>query len=80
MCDIKRYDGETEEELADFGMLFGLFAPEEKLAEKIRREPAYEIFENIEKAREKMSVLWKHMVVKPLILSEKHGYEKKFYL
>ena len=49
--------GETEEELADFGMLFGLFAPEEKLAEKIRREPAYEIFENIEKAREKVSMV-----------------------
>ena len=48
---------ETEEELAAFGMLFGLSAPEEKLSEKIRRETAYEIFENIEKAREKLSVL-----------------------
>ena len=48
---------ETEEELADFGMLFGLSAPQEKLTEKICRDPAYEIFENIEKAREKVSVL-----------------------
>ena len=48
---------ETEVELADFGMLFGLSAPQEKLTEKICREPAYEIFENIEKAREKVSVL-----------------------
>jgi hypothetical protein len=38
-------------------MLFGLSAPAEKLTEKICREPAYEIFENIEKAREKVSVL-----------------------
>ena len=48
---------ETEEELADFGILFGLSAPAEKLTEKICREPAYEIFKNIEKAREKVSVL-----------------------
>ena len=48
---------EKEKELADFGMLFGLSAPAEKLTEKICREPAYEIFENIEKAREKVSVL-----------------------
>ena len=48
---------ETEEELADFGMLFGLYAPAEKLTEKIRRETSYEIFENIEKAREKMSAV-----------------------
>ena len=48
---------EAEEELSAFGMLFGLSASEEKLSEKIRRETAYEIFENIEKAREKMSVL-----------------------
>ena len=48
---------ETEEKLADFGILFGLSAPAEKLTEKICREPAYEIFENIEKAREKVSVL-----------------------
>ena len=50
-------NSETKEELAEFGMLFGLFAPEEKLSEKIRRETACEIFENIEKAREKVSVL-----------------------
>ena len=48
---------ETEKELAEFGMLFGLSAPKEKLAEEVCREPAYEIFENIEKAREKVSVL-----------------------
>ena len=48
---------ETEEELAEFGMLFGLVPPKEKLTDKIHRESAYEIFENIEKAREKMSVL-----------------------
>ena len=48
---------ETEEELGNFGMLFGLSAPKEKLAEKICREPAYEIFENIEKAREKVSMV-----------------------
>jgi len=49
--------GETEEEMAEFGMLFGLSAPEEKLTAEIRREPAYEIFENIEKAGEKVSVI-----------------------
>ena len=49
--------GETENELAEFGMLFGLSVPKEKLAEKISRETAYEIFGNIEKAREKVSVL-----------------------
>ena len=48
---------ETEEELAAFGMLFGLYAPAEELTEKIQVEKAYEIFENIEKAREKVSVL-----------------------
>ena len=48
---------ETEEELADFGMLFGLSVPEVKLSEKIQREDAFQIFENIEKAREKVSVL-----------------------
>lgn len=48
---------ETEAELNDFGMMFGLSVPEEKLAEKIHREPAYKIFENIEKAREKMSLI-----------------------
>ena len=48
---------ETEQELAEFGMLFGFSEPKEKLAEKIHRESAYEIFENIEKAREKVSVL-----------------------
>ena len=48
---------ETETELAEFGMLFGLSAPKEKLAEKICREPLYEIFENIQKAGEKVSVL-----------------------
>ena len=49
--------GETEEEVAEFGMLFGLSATEEKLTAKIRRESAYEIFGNIEKAREKVSVI-----------------------
>ena len=48
---------ETEEELTDFGKLFGLSFPKEKLIEKICRERAYEIFENIEKAREKVSIL-----------------------
>ena len=53
----KTENDETEEEIADLGMLFGFSAPEEKLAEKIQKGSAYEIFENIEKAREKMSVL-----------------------
>ena len=48
---------EKEAELKDFGMMFGLSVPEEKLSEKIRREDAFEIFENIEKAREKMSIV-----------------------
>ena len=48
---------ETEEELADFGMLFGLSAPERKLSENFVKDPFYRIFENIEKAREKVSVL-----------------------
>jgi hypothetical protein len=38
-------------------MLFGLSVPEVKLSEKIQREDAFQIFENIEKAREKVSVL-----------------------
>ena len=48
---------ETEEELADFGMLFGLSIPADKLSEKIVRGTAFEIFENYEKAREKMYIL-----------------------
>lgn len=48
---------ETKEELTAFGMLFGLSVSEEKLSEKIHREPAFQIFKNIEKAREKVSVL-----------------------
>jgi hypothetical protein len=48
---------ETEEELADFGMLFGFTAPDRKLSDNIVKDPFYRIFENIEKAREKVSVL-----------------------
>lgn len=48
---------ETEGERAALGMLFGLSAPQESLAEKIHLEPCYKIFENIEKAREKMCIL-----------------------
>ena len=48
---------ETEMELAEFGMLFGLSVSKEKLTEKICRETAYKIFENIEKAREKVCIL-----------------------
>ena len=48
---------ETEQELAEFGMLFGLSVSDKKISNGICREPAYEIFENIEKAREKVSVL-----------------------
>ena len=48
---------ETEEELADFGMQFGFTAPDRKLTDNIVKDPFYRIFENIEKAREKVSVL-----------------------
>lgn len=48
---------ETEEELADFGMLFGLSVPDRKLSENIVKESYFRIFENIEKAREKMCIL-----------------------
>ena len=48
---------ETEEELAAFGMLFGLSAPDWKLSENIRRNSFHQIYENVEKAREKMSIL-----------------------
>ena len=48
---------ETEEEMKQFGMLFGLTASEGKLSGKIHLESVFEIFENIEKAREKMSIL-----------------------
>lgn len=48
---------ETEEELEDFGMLFGLSAQERKLSENIVKDPFYRIFENIEKAREKVYIL-----------------------
>ena len=47
---------ESHEELADFSMLFGLSSSDEKLSEKIHVESNYKIFENIEKAREKMSL------------------------
>lgn len=47
---------ETAEELADFGMLFGLYPPEEKLSDKIYQDISYEIFENIEKMREKCTL------------------------
>ena len=53
----KQENFETEEELADFGMLFGLSISDSKLSEKICRETAFEIFENVEKAREKMCIL-----------------------
>ena len=48
---------ETEEELAALGRQFGFSGKTENFAEKVHREPAFEIFENIEKAREKMSLL-----------------------
>lgn len=48
---------ETEEELAAFGMLFGLSPSERKLSERIRIEPYFKIFETIEKAREEMCIL-----------------------
>ncbi len=48
---------ETEKELEDFGMLFGLSAPEQKLSEQIRKEPFYQIYESVEKAREKVCIL-----------------------
>lgn len=48
---------ETEEELTDFGMLFGLEKPVVCLSEKIEKEKSFDIYENIEKAREKVSVL-----------------------
>lgn len=48
---------ETEEELANFGMLFGLSAPEQKLSENIRKNLFHQIYENIEKAREKVCIL-----------------------
>ena len=48
---------ETEEELAAFAMLFGLSAPDWKLSENIRRNSFHQIYENVEKAREEMSIL-----------------------
>ena len=47
---------ETAEELADFGMVFGLYPPEENLSEKIYLDTAFEIFENVEKMREKCTL------------------------
>lgn len=47
---------ETAEELADFGMIFCLYPPEENLSEKIYLDTAFEIFENVEKAREKCTL------------------------
>ena len=48
---------ETEEELADFGMLFGLSAPDRKLSENFVKDPFFKIYENLEKAREKVCIL-----------------------
>ena len=48
---------ESYEELADFGMLFGLSSSDEKLSEKIHVESCFKIFGNIEKAREKVSLI-----------------------
>lgn len=53
----KQKINETEEELAAFGMLFGLSAPDEKLSVGIRKDSFYTVFENIEKARERMCIL-----------------------
>lgn len=47
---------ETAEELADFGMVFGLYHPEEKLSARIYRDDTFEVFENIEKAKEKCTL------------------------
>lgn len=57
ITEEKTENDETEKETADFGMLFGLSVPTEKLSERIHREISFEIFENMEKVREKMSVL-----------------------
>ena len=48
---------ESYKELTDFGMLFGLSSSDEKLSEKIHVESCFKIFGNIEKAREKMSLI-----------------------
>lgn len=53
----KTEKNETEEERLALGMQFGFSEKMEDHAEKIHRETAFEIFENIEKAREKLSVL-----------------------
>ena len=53
----KGESAETEQEMADFGMLFGLSVPDTKLSEKINRESAFEIFENRGKTMEKMCIL-----------------------
>ena len=50
------YD-ETAEKLADFGMVFGLYPPEENLSEKIYQDDAFTVFENIEKARGNCTLL-----------------------
>ncbi|MBR2383117.1 MAG: hypothetical protein IKA89_05160 [Anaerotignum sp.] len=47
---------ETPEEIADFGMLFGLYPPEEKLSENIYKDISFEVFENIEKMKEKCTL------------------------
>ncbi len=48
---------ETENEVAAFGMLFGLVAPNEKLSEKITLDHTFEIFENRVKAEDKLCIL-----------------------
>lgn len=48
---------ETEAELADFGMLFGLEKPAVRMSVKTERDKSFTIYENMEKAREKVSIL-----------------------
>lgn len=49
-------NNETPEEIADFGMLFGFDAPKEKLSEKIYQDISFEVFENIDKMKEKCTL------------------------
>lgn len=53
----KAENNETEEELADFGILFGFSVPEEKLSRKINKTDAFKIYENYDKAMGKLCTL-----------------------
>ena len=53
---VNNHFKENPEEIADFGMLFGFHAPKEKLSEKIYQDTSFEVFENIDKMKEKCTL------------------------